>query len=158
MALENTKKRGKKSFFASHPVSSLSLREKIRSALMAGIGILLTGWIGGLVIDGSGLKTLLASMGASAVILFAMPYSPVARLWSLIGGHFISAVIGILCSLWVPQMWIAASLAVGLSVFAMHLARCLYPPGGASALIPVLGGESIKALGFLWNKKISNIR
>jgi len=134
--------------FKSPPVSPLSLREKIRTALMAGLAIFLSGWIASLSIDGGGLKTLLASMGASAVILFAMPHSPVAKPWPLVGGHAISAAIGILCAQWIPQIWPAAALAVGLSVFAMHLARCLHPPGGASALIPVLGGESVKALGF----------
>ena len=122
--------------------------EKIRTALVAGVTIFLTGWLASLSIDGGGLKTLLASMGASAVILFAMPHSPVAKPWSLVGGHFISASVGILCARWIPHLWAAAALAVGLSIFAMHLARCLHPPGGASALIPVLGGESVKALGF----------
>ena len=134
--------------FKIPPASPLSLREKTRAGLTAGVAIFLTGWLASLSIDGGGLKTLLASMGASAVILFAMPHSPVAKPWPLVGGHFISALIGILCARWVPQLWPAAALAVGLSVFAMHLARCLHPPGGASALIPVLGGESVKALGF----------
>ena len=128
--------------------SPLSHREKIRTAFVSSVAIFLTGWLASLTIDGGGLKTLLASMGASAVILFAMPHSPVARPWPLVGGHFISSFIGILCAIWIPQIWLAAALAVGLSIFAMHLARCLHPPGGASALIPVLGGESVKALGF----------
>ncbi len=128
--------------------SPLSHREKCRTALVAGNAIFLTGWLASFTIDSGGLKTLLASMGASAVILFAMPHSPVARPWPLVGGHLISASVGILCARWIPQLWVAAALAVGLSIFAMHLARCLHPPGGASALIPVLGGESVKALGF----------
>ncbi|MCX7110447.1 MAG: HPP family protein [Proteobacteria bacterium] len=136
------------SFAKMFPSSTLSLREKIRSALMAFVGVLLTGWVGSQIIDGGGLKTLLASMGASAVILFAMPHSPVAKPWPLIGGHFISATIGVLCAGWITQTWIATALAVSLSIFAMHLARCLHPPGGATAIIPVLGGESVKALGF----------
>lgn len=134
--------------FPPPPASPLSLHEKIRTALAAGLAIFLAGWLASLSIDGGGLKTLLASMGASAVILFAMPHSPVAKPWPLIGGHFISATIGIFCSQWIEPLWIAAALAVGLSIFAMHVGRCLHPPGGASALIPVLGGASVKALGF----------
>jgi CBS domain-containing membrane protein len=127
----------------------LNLIEKLRPMLLAGITIFLTGWLASLSISGTGLKTLLASMGASAVILFAMPLSPVAKPWPLIGGHFISATLGILCAMLIPSsVWIAAAVAVALSILAMQLARCLHPPGGASALIPVLGGESIKALGF----------
>lgn len=139
---------GRPALFPTPPPSPLSLHEKLRTAWVAGVAIFLTGWIASLSIDGGGLKTLLASMGASAVILFAMPHSPVAKPWPLIGGHFISATIGIFCSHWVGPLWASAALAVGLSIFAMHLARCLHPPGGASALIPVLGGESVKALGF----------
>jgi len=127
--------------------SPLGRAEKIRTALAAGLAILITGWISGRFIEGVGLTTLLASMGASAVILFAMPNSPVARPWPLVGGHFISALIGLGCARYLPDPWLSAALAVGVSVFAMHLARCLHPPGGASALIPILGGESIRALG-----------
>lgn len=136
------------SFPAPPPASPLDLKEKIRTALVAGLAIFLTGWIAGHYIQGGGLKTLLASMGASSVILFALPHTPVAKPWALVGGHFISAAIGILCARWIPELWPSAALAVGLSVFAMHQARCLHPPGGASALIPVLGGESVKSLGF----------
>ncbi len=110
--------------------SPLSHREKIRTAFVSSVAIFLTGWLASLTIDGGGLKTLLASMGASAVILFAMPHSPVARPWPLVGGHLISASVGILCARWIPQLWVAAAVAVGLSIFAMHLARCLHPPGG----------------------------
>ena len=116
--------------------------------MAAGVAIFITGWLASLSIDGGGLTTLLASSGASAVILFAIPHSPVAQPWPLVGGHFISAIIGILCARLIPELWIASALAVGLSIFAMHQARCLHPPGGAVALIPVLGGESVKALGF----------
>ena len=132
------------------PPSPVSLEEKLRSTLGAGLAIFLTGFISSQFIDGGGLKTLMASMGASAVILFAVPNSPMARSWSLIGGHLISGLIGILCVRWMPSTWPAAALAVGLSIFAMHLLRCLHPPGGASALIPVLGGENIQSLGFLF--------
>lgn len=139
---------GRPALFPTPSASPVSLREKIRSALVAGLAIFLAAWFAQQVINGSGLKILLASMGASAVILFAMPHSPVAKPWALIGGHFISSTIGILCAQWIAPTWAAAASAVGLSIFAMHLARCLHPPGGASALIPVIGGESVKALGF----------
>lgn len=125
-----------------------SFPEQFRSALAAGLAIFLIGLISSRFIEGGGLKTLMASMGASAVILFVVPHSPMARPWSLVGGHLISGLIGILCARWVPDTWPAAALAVGLAIFAMQLARCLHPPGGASALIPVLGDAGIRALGF----------
>lgn len=128
--------------------SPLGLAEKLRTALAAGLAILGTGLVSGHFTQGTGLTTLLASMGASAVILFAMPNSPVARTWPFLGGHLLSALIGLLCARYVPHPWVAAALAVGSAVLTMHLARCLHPPGGATALIPTLGGESIRALGF----------
>lgn len=144
-----SKKPAKLALFQSPPASPLSLYEKIRTGLVGGLAIFLAGWIANLSLGGDGVKMLLvASMGASAVILFAMPHSPVAKPWSLVGGHCISATIGIFCAILIPHTWVAAAVAVGLSIFAMHLARCLHPPGGASALTTVLGGESVKALGF----------
>lgn len=128
--------------------SPVSFGEKLRSALTALVAIFLAGTLGAQFIDGGGLRALLASMGASAVILFAIPSSPMARSWPLVGGHFISASIGILCARHVEALWWSGALAVGLSIFAMQLTRCLHPPGGASALIPVLGGEPIRQLGF----------
>ncbi|MEW6039148.1 MAG: HPP family protein [Pseudomonadota bacterium] len=125
-----------------------SFPEQSRSALAAGLAIFLIGMISSRFVEGGGLKTLVASMGASAVILFVVPHSPMARPWSLVGGHLISGLIGILCARWVPDTWPAAALAVGLAIFAMQLTRCLHPPGGASALIPVLGDAGIRALGF----------
>jgi CBS domain-containing membrane protein len=56
--------------------------------------------------------------------------------------------VGVSCRLWIPDPWAAAGLAVGLSLFAMHSLRCLHPPGGATTLVAVLGGESVDALGY----------
>lgn len=126
---------------------SVSLREMFAVACVTGVAIFLTGFVADHFIEGSGLKTLLASMGASAVILFSVPNSPMAGSWPLVGGHLISGTIGIFCAEWIPETWLAAALAVGCSVLAMHGGRCLHPPGGASALIPILGGESVQSLG-----------
>lgn len=124
------------------------MREKIRAGLSAGLAILCTGWIAGRFLEGQGLHTLLASMGASSVILFAVPHSPMARSWAVAGGHLLSALIGIVCARLVHDVWAAGGLAVGLSVFLMYVTRCLHPPGGATALVAALGGESVHAMGF----------
>lgn len=123
-------------------------KEKLRSALAACLAIFLTGLISSRFIEGGGLQTLVASMGASAVILFAVPHSPMARGWPLVAGHLLSGFIGVLTARLVSDVWPAAAISVGLAIFLMHISRCLHPPGGASALIPVLGGEQIKGLGF----------
>jgi CBS domain-containing membrane protein len=91
---------------------------------------------------------LIASMGASAVILFIIPNSPLAQPWPLVGGQLISTIIGIACTQLVSDIAFASAYAVGGSVLAMLLLRCLHPPGAAAALAPVLGGHPITTLGY----------
>ena len=91
---------------------------------------------------------IVASMGASAVLLFAVPHGPLSQPWSLIGGHTISALIGVTCARFVPDLFLAAALAVGLAIGAMHYLRCIHPPGGATAITAVIGGPAIHALGY----------
>ncbi|HHJ19022.1 MAG TPA: HPP family protein [Gammaproteobacteria bacterium] len=94
------------------------------------------------------LPWVVASMGASAVLLFAVPLGPLSQPWSLVGGHLISGVIGVTVMKLVPDITIAAALAVSLAIFVMYLTRCLHPPGGATALTVVVGSESIHQLGY----------
>jgi CBS domain-containing membrane protein len=96
---------------------------------------------------------MVASMGASAVLLFAAYHSPLAQPWPLIGGNLLSAAVGVTCYRLVDDLAIAAAMAVSLSILIMMITHSLHPPGGAVSLIPVLGGESIHALGYhfvLW--------
>lgn len=96
----------------------------------------------------NGTALVVASMGATAVLLFAIPHGPLSQPWPVIGGHSISAFIGVCCALWIPDILFAASAAVALAISCMHYLRCLHPPGGATALTAVIGGERIHALGF----------
>jgi len=73
-------------------------------------------------------------MGASSVLLFAVPASPLAQPWSIVGGNFVSALVGIGCAHWIPDPALAATLAVGLAIIAMFQLRCLHPPGGAMGM------------------------
>lgn len=91
---------------------------------------------------------IVASMGAGAVLLFAAPHAPLAQPWPATGGHLISASIGVSCAQYIDLIWLAGALAVGLAILAMHYARCLHPPGGATALIAVVGGQDVHALGY----------
>lgn len=91
---------------------------------------------------------IVASMGASAVLLFAVPHGPLSQPWPVIGGHLLSAVIGVSCSIVVPDRVVAAALAVAIAIGVMHYARCIHPPGGATALSAVLGGPAVQALGY----------
>jgi CBS domain-containing membrane protein len=113
------------------------------------IGILLLGLTGmgsrNLV---EGLPLLSAPFGASAILLFGLPGSPLAQPWSILGGNIISAAIGVVCAKWVSEPLIAAAMAGTLSVTMMFALRCLHPPSGALALMAVLGGPAVKAAGF----------
>lgn len=126
----------------------LSTGEKLRSGLAAFGGILMVGLISSQFVSGSDLPLMVASMGASAVLLFAVSHSPLAQPWPLIGGSILSAIIGVACSRMVHDPALAAALAVSLAIVAMHLTYSLHPPGGAVAMIPILGGESIHSLGY----------
>ena len=85
---------------------------------------------------------LVAPMGASAVLVFAVPASPLAQPWAVVGGNTLSALVGIACVRWIGSPELAAALAVGLAIGLMFALRCLHPPGGASALLVALNGVS----------------
>lgn len=91
---------------------------------------------------------LLASMGASVVILLFAPLSPFAQPWSFFCGHLISAIAGMTCALYVTPFWLACAFAVSTSIFAMLFLRCLHPPGAATALVPVIGGTTFIEIGY----------
>lgn len=89
-------------------------------------------------------------MGASAVLVFAVPSSPLAQPWSIIGGNSISALAGVTVAHFVDDPVIASGLAVALAIATMSFTRCLHPPGGAAALTAVLGGPAVLSFGFLF--------
>ncbi len=91
---------------------------------------------------------IVASMGASAVLLFAVPHGPLSQPWPLVGGHLVSALVGVTCAQWIPVPIVAAAVAVGLAIGVMHYCRCIHPPGGATALVAVIGGEQVHSLGY----------
>lgn len=122
-------------------------RDEIYAALGAFLGILGLGWITLHVAPGL-TPLMLASMGASAVLLFAAPHSPLTQPWPFVGGHLLSALIGVSCYRWAPDPWMASASAVALAILAMSLLHCLHPPGGATALTAVIGGDSVHDLGF----------
>lgn len=94
---------------------------------------------------------LVGSFGASAVLLYGIPLSPFAQPRNLIGGHVVSAIVGVgVYQVFSDNVMLSSALAVSLAVGAMHLTRTLHPPGGATALIAVIGGPVIHQLGFLY--------
>lgn len=127
----------------------------IRGALGAILGIgcsALAGWMltGG---DAAALPWLVAPIGASAVLVFAVPASPLAQPWPVVGGDLISATIGFAVTALIGPGIAACALSVGLAIAAMSVARCLHPPGGACALLAPLGMGA--SGGFLWTLAIN---
>ncbi|WP_250655019.1 HPP family protein [Alkalimarinus coralli] len=91
---------------------------------------------------------IVASMGASAVLMFAVPHGALSQPWPVVGGHTLSAAIGVFCFQSFSHTAVASACAVSLAILAMYYLRCLHPPGGATALLAVIGGEPIHSMGY----------
>ena len=134
--------------FIPAPVN-VNWTERLRACCGALLGLLATSYISQAVAGPSGgLPLLIAPMGASAILLFAAPASPLAQPWSVVGGNIMAALIGVACAQWIDDAWLAASVAVPLAIALMFMLRCLHPPSGAVALTAVLGGPEIQDLGY----------
>ncbi len=130
-------------------MAGTSFRDRSIACLGALIGIGLAGLVSGWAVGNEGhLPLLVAPLGASAVLLFAVPASPLAQPWSIIGGNTISALVGIAVAHLVPDKAMAAAIAVAAAIALMSLLRCLHPPGGAASLLGVLGGPTAASYSF----------
>ncbi len=103
------------------------------------------------LISESDMNFVIASFGASSVLIFGVIDSPLAQPRNLVGGHVISAVVGVLCyQLFSSHLWLAVAIAVSASIAIMQLTKTLHPPGSATALIAVIGSPQIHDLGYLY--------
>lgn len=91
---------------------------------------------------------ILASTGASAMLIFGVPHSPVSQPWNLVGGHTVSALVGVSCYQAIPNDLLAASIAIPMAMLLMHKLHCMHPPGGATAVTAVVGGSTVHSLGY----------
>jgi CBS domain-containing membrane protein len=124
----------------------------LRGAIGGAIAIALTALIGRLALGSDpALPWLVASMGASAVLVFVLPASPLAQPWPVFGSHLVAAAIGVGVHAVLGASWLSAGLAVGLAIAAMSLLRCLHPPAGGTVLLTALSTPAVAAagLGFL---------
>jgi len=112
------------------------------------LAILLLIWLEQTLIGERGAAMLIGSMGASAVLLFAVPHGALSQPWAVIVGHVTSAAVGVTCARVVPDPMLGAALAVGLAIGVMHYTRAIHPPGGATALTAVIGGSQVQQLGY----------
>lgn len=126
-----------------------SLRDRAVACLGALIGIGLTGAVTAWALgDAATVPVLVAPMGATAVLVFAVPASPLAQPWPVVGGNTISALVGVLAVRTIGEPNLAAGAAVAGAILVMSLLRCLHPPGGAAALTAVIGGAAVHAAGY----------
>ncbi len=122
---------------------------RIVAGIGAGIGIVLTMVVCAQVpwIEGA-LPIIVAPLGASAVLVFAVPASPLAQPWPVVGGNILSTLIGVAAFQAIPNVAVAAGMAVSTAILVMSLCRCLHPPGGAAALTAVIGSAGIHDAGY----------
>ncbi|MCP5559880.1 MAG: HPP family protein [Verrucomicrobiaceae bacterium] len=126
----------------------VSATEKIVSAVGGGIAIWLLSYLTSIVLPHQGAMLVIGSMGASAVLLYAVPHGQLSQPWPVVAGHGVSALVGVTCARWIPSPPLAAACAVGLAIGIMHQLKCIHPPGGATAFTAVLAGEAVRSLGF----------
>lgn len=123
--------------------------DRLMACAGAATGIICTAILSAIMVEsGSNTLLLMGPIGASAVLIFAVPASPLTQPWPVIGGNMLSALVGIAVAYLVSSPQLASGLAVGLAILAMSLLRCLHPPGGAVALTAVIGAPA--AMGPDW--------
>lgn len=125
----------------------LPLKERLYSGFGALCGLAISSLISWYVLGGMNVWYI-APMGASSVLLFAIPSSPLAQPWNVVVGNTLAGMIGVACSQFLPDLTSAFSVAVGLAIFIMMTTDSLHPPSGAVAITAVLGGEAVHRLGF----------
>lgn len=137
--------------FFSPILAGATLRDRMIACLGTVIGISLTAFVCRFLIGTTeGLPFIVAPLGASAVLLFSVPTSPLAQPWPIIGGNIISAMVGLLVARTIEEPALAMGLGVALAIAIMSFARCLHPPGGAAALTVILGGSAVTSTGLLF--------
>ena len=121
------------------------------SWLGSALGIGVCGYLSSWYFEPRDMTMLIGSFGASAVLVYSAIKSPLAQPRNLIGGHVLSGLAGVACyQLFGNTIWVAAAMAVSLAIVVMLVTKTLHPPGGATALIAVIGGAKIHNLGFLY--------
>lgn len=124
-------------------------REHLWTFLGAFVGIGLIGLLNRYQLPPADAPLLIGSFGASSVLIYGVINSPLAQPRNLVGGHVLSALIGVtMFRLLAPEPWLAGALAVSLAIVGMQITKTLHPPGGATALIAVIGSPQLKALGY----------
>ncbi|WP_455853670.1 HPP family protein [Pantoea endophytica] len=129
-----------------HPLPG-GKKQMVIASIGAGLGLMITSLTSHWLLGEVNLW-FVAPMGASAVLLFGLPNSPLAQPWSIVGGNLVAGVVGVTTALWVPHPALACGIAACVTIALMFQLRCLHPPSGAVALTAILGGNGVQQLGY----------
>lgn len=149
MAVQKIKRSYRKTKYILYKETLVDFKEHFWAFLGSFIGIGILAYLQSQTLPQSDVVYLIGSFGASSVLVYGVIQSPLAQPRNLIGGHLISAIIGVTVYQFVPDIvWLTAPLAVSLSIVFMQITKTLHPPGGATALIAVTGSNEIKNMGY----------
>jgi CBS-domain-containing membrane protein len=149
MPIEKIKRNYRKTKYILYKETLVDYKEHFWAFLGSFIGIGIIAFLQSKTLPHSDVVFLIGSFGASSVLVYGVIQSPLAQPRNLIGGHLVSAIIGVTVQKFAPDiLWLTAPLAVSLSIVLMQVTKTLHPPGGATALIAVTGSSEIKNLGY----------
>lgn len=149
MSVQKIKRNYRKTKYILYKETLVDFKEHFWAFIGSFIGIGIIAYLQSHTLPQSDVVYLIGSFGASSVLVYGVIQSPLAQPRNLIGGHLISAVIGVSVYKFVPDIfWLTAPLAVSLSIVFMQMTKTLHPPGGATALIAIAGSDKIKNLGY----------
>jgi CBS-domain-containing membrane protein len=149
MQIHKIKRSYRKTKYVLYKETLIDFTENFWAFLGSFVGIGIIAYLQSKTLPHSDVVFLIGSFGASCVLIYGVIQSPLAQPRNLIGGHVISAIVGVTIAKFMPDiMWLNASLSVSISIVLMQLTKTLHPPGGATALIAVTGSTEIKNLGY----------
>jgi CBS-domain-containing membrane protein len=149
MQIHKIKRSYRKTKYVLYKETLIDFTENFWAFLGSFVGIGIIAYLQSKTLPHSDVVFLIGSFGASCVLIYGVIQSPLAQPRNLIGGHVISAIVGVTIAKFMPDiMWLNASLSVSISIVLMQLTKTLHPPGGATALIAVTGSAEIKNLGY----------
>lgn len=149
MPIKKIKRGYRRTRYILYKETLINFREHFWAFVGSFIGIGIIAYLQSKTLPHTDAIYLIGSFGASSVLVYGVIQSPLAQPRNLIGGHLISALIGVTVQKFAPDiLWITAPLAVSLSIVLMQITKTLHPPGGATALIAVTGSAELKNLGY----------
>lgn len=149
MPVQKIKRSYRKTRYILYKETLIDFKENFWAFVGSFVGLGIIAYLQSQTLPHSDIVYLIGSFGASGVLVYGVIQSPLAQPRNLIGGHLVSAIVGVTVQRFAPDiLWITAPLAVSLSIVLMQITKTLHPPGGATALIAVTGSEEIKNLGY----------